>query len=447
MRIMIVGAGQVGYFLSERLSVEGQEVVLVDRDADKLRVIERDLNIMTVQGSGASIRVLEEAGIDRTDLLIAVTDSDEVNLVSCIISKDYKVKTRIARVRNEDFYTPGSALSRAALGIDFLISPDIAMAEEIVKLSTRSEAFEIVEFAGGQVVLLGYVVHADNPLCGRRLMDISGLTGIIVSIVRGDETIIPRGYDRIEEGDKIYLVTRDRDIPQVEALFNVAGNPPRRVFVIGGGRIGFLVARRFEQMGIDVVVVEKDPERCAFLAENLESSVVLNSHGLEAHDMIEEGIDRADLVVSVTGKDSINILSSLLAKHHGADKCITHITRPDFVPMLDELGIDVAMSPRLVAANMILRFVRGGSTVAVATLLANDAEVMEVRVPDAKGMVGVPLRELQVPAGAIIGAVIRGREVIIPRGDSPLARNDNLVVFFSREAMASVHEFFMIEQG
>ncbi len=447
MRIMIVGAGQVGYFLSEKLSVEGQEVVLVDRDADKLRVIERDLNIMTVQGSGASTRALEDAGIDRTDLFIAVTDSDEVNLVSCIISKEYKVKTRIARVRNEDFYASGSALSREALGIDFIISPDIAMADEIVKLSTRSEAFEVVEFAGGHVVLLGYVVHADNPLCGRRLFEISGLAGIIVSIVRGEETIIPRGHDRIEEGDKIYLVTRDQDIPSVESLFNVASNPPRRVFIIGGGKIGYLLARRLEQMDIGVVVVEKDPDRCDFLAENLDNSVILNSHGLEAHDMLEEGVDRADLVVSVTGKDSINILSSLLAKHHGAAKCITHITRPDFIPMLDELGIDVALSPRLVAANMILRFVRGGSTVAVATLLANDAEVMEVRVPDSDRIVGVPLRELEIPEGAIIGAVIRGREVIIPRGDSTLAHNDNLVVFFNREAMSAVHDFFRIEQA
>ncbi len=445
MRIMIVGAGQVGYFLSEKLSVEGQEVVLVDRDGERLRTIERELNIITVEGSGASTRIIEDAGIDHTDLFIAVTDSDEVNLVSCILSKEYNVATRIARVRNEDFYSSGSALSREALGIDFLISPDLAMAEEIVKLSTRSGAFEVLEFAGGHVVFLGYVVHDYNPLCGKVLFDLRGLPGVIVSIVRGEDSIIPRGHDRIEAGDKLYLVTRGEDIPVVESLFNVASNPPQRVFVIGGGRIGYLVARRFEAMGIGVIVVEKNPDRCAFLAENLDTTMVLNSHGLEAHDMLEEGIDRADLVVSVTSKDSINILSSLLAKHHGAAKCITHITRPDFIPMLDDLGIDVALSPRLVAANMILRFVRGGSTVAVATLLANNAEVMEIRVPDREGVVDLPLKDLSVPAGAIIGAIVRGREVIIPRGDTTLREDDNLIVFFNRESMAAVHDFFRVD--
>ena len=444
MRIMIVGAGQVGYYLAQKLSVEGQNVVLVDRDASKLRILERELNILTVQGSGASTRVLEEAGIDQTDLFIAVTDSDEVNLVACIISKEYNVKTRIARVRNEDFYTQGSALSQQSLGIDLLISPDLAMTEEIIKLATRSEAFEVAEFAGGQVVLLGYVVHEDNPCVGKRLFNIRGLKGVIVAMLRGETTIIPRGEDEIHVDDKIYLVTRKNDIPEVESLFNVASNPPKRVFIIGGGRIGYLLARRMERMKIDVRIVEKDYERCNFLTENLEHSVVLHSHGLEAHDMLEEGVDRADLVVSVTNKDSVNILSSLLAKHHGAGKCITHIFRPDFIPMLDALGIDVALSPRLVAANMILRFVRGGGTIAVATLLASNAEVIEIKVPEKGSFLDIPLKNLHVPRGAIIGAIVREGRVLIPFGETVLWPDDNLIVFFTSDSMAAVHEFFEI---
>jgi len=448
LRIMIVGAGQVGRHLCEKLSVEGQEVVLVDQDDSKLRRLERELNILPVQGSGASTRVLEEAGIDKTDLFIAVTDSDEVNLVACIISKQYNVKTRIARVRNEDFYSKDSALSEKALGIDLLISPDHAMADEIVRLSIFSEAFEVAEFAGGHVVLLGYVVHDCNPCIGVPLEQLktaeSGLRFVIAAIVRGDTTIIPRGSDKVEEGDKIYIVVQKSDISAVEPfLFNCTSKAPERVFVIGGGSIGCQVARQLEEKGVNVRLVEKDPHRCDTVTEQLDDTVVLNFDGLEAHDLLDEGIDRADLVISVTNSDTSNILSSLLAKHHGAKKCITHITRPDFIPLLGKLGIDVALSPRLVAANMILRFVRGGgSIVSVATLLGSDAEVVELKVPDSEKFRGMPIKSLYFPRGSIVGAIVRENEVIIPSGETTVEADDSLVVFFTKEAQQVIEATF-----
>lgn len=446
---MIVGAGQVGHHLSEKLSVEGQEVVLVDQSEKKLRRLERELNILPVHGSGASAKVLEEAGIDKTDLFIAVTDSDEVNLVACIISKQYNVKTRIARVRNEDFYSQGTPLSKKALGIDLLISPDLAMTEEILQLSIMSGAFEVAEFGRGQVELLGYVAQKEYPCIGLSLQDLKELQGlydfVIVAIIRDNTTIIPRGSDKIEVGDKIYLVMRKRDIQAIEQLlFNFTSQVPNQVFIIGGGSIGLLVARQMEQKKINVKLVEKDQTRCEFLAEQLDQTIVLNCDGLEAQDLLDEGIDQADLVISVTGSDTTNILSSLLAKHHGAKKCITHITSPGFIPMLGTLGIDVPLSPRQVAANMILRFVRGGGkTVNVATLLGSDAEVIELEVPDREKYVDMPLKYLDFPRGAIVGAILRnGDEVIIPSGNTILQPGDNLVVFFSKDAVQAVESFF-----
>jgi trk system potassium uptake protein TrkA len=445
---MIVGAGQVGYHLSEKLSVEGQEVVLVDQDEAKLRRIERDLNILPVHGSGASARILEEAGIDQTDLFIAVTDSDEVNLVACIISKQYKVKTRIARVRNEDFYSPGTQLTEKALGIDLLISPDLAMTEEIMRLTRISQAFEVAEFAGGQVELLGYVVHEGYPCEGSTLQDLKALQGlydfVVVAITRGEETIIPRGKDTIQKGDKIYLVMRKKEMPAIEQLlFNATSQVPKQVFIIGGGTIGYLVAREMEQKKINVRLVEKDPARCQFLSEQLENTVVLNSDGLEAQDLLDEGIDQAELVIAVTNSDTTNILSSLLAKHHGAKKCITHITNPGFTPMLGKLGIDVPLSPRQVAANMILRFVRaGGRIVNVATLLGSNAEVIELKVPKKEKFVNLPLKLLNVPLGSIVGAIIRGVQVIIPSGQTLLQPEDNLVIFFRQHCLQAVENLF-----
>ena len=442
MRIMIVGAGQVGKFLTEKLSVEGQEVVLVDRDEGLLRRLERQLNILPVQGSGSSAKVLERAGIDKTDLFIAVTDSDEVNLVACIISKQYNVKTRIARVRNEDFFGSGGPLSEKALGIDLLISPDLAITEEIIRLATMSEAFEVAEFAGGQVVLLGYVVHENNPCLGRRLMELEGLHGIMVAIVRSGRTIIPRGDDQIEVGDKIYLVVRRSDVQGVEELFAFASRAPRQVFIIGGGSIGFMVARAMERQRINVRLFERDAARCEYLTEHLDRTVVLHADGLEAQTLCDEGIDQADLIISVTNSDTTNILSSLLAKYHGAKKCITHITRPDFIPMLGNLGIDVALSPRLVAANMILRYVRGGSILSVATLLGSNAEVVEVRVPEKRHFADKELKTLNFPIGAIVGAIVRDREVIIPKGNTRLQHGDQLIIFFVKDARQAVEAFF-----
>ncbi len=445
---MIVGAGEVGRHLCEKLSVEGQEVVLVDEDEAKLRRLERDLNILPVHGSGASMRVLEEGGIDRTDLFIAVTDSDEVNLISCILSKQYDVESRIARVRNEDFYSQGEQGPEDPLDIDLLISPDLAMAEEILRLSALSDAFDVAEFADGQVELLGYEVYKGNPTVGKTLQQIQAMQSqnnfVIAAIIRGKHTIIPRGDDVITASDKIYMVARKKDIDDVEAVFQFTSQMPKDVFIIGGGIIGYTVAKELEKKKINVRLIEKNAARCDWLTGQLDKTVVLNFDGLEAHDLVEEGIDQAGLVISVTSSDTTNILSSLLAKHHGARKCITKISKPDFIPMLGKLGIDVGLSPRKVAADMILRFVRGGGKIlSVATLLGADAEVMEILVTeDREDLTKIPLMELSFPREAVLGAIVRKKKVIIPSGQTKLKTGDTLVIFFASQAMEQVQAYF-----
>jgi len=443
---MIIGAGQVGRHLSRKFSAEGQDVVLIDRNESRLRRLERELNILAVHGSGASIRILEDAGIDKTDLFIAVTDSDEVNLVACLLSKKYNVKKRVARVRNEDFLSADAPLNEKALGIDMLISPDRAMTDEIMQLITVSEAFDTAEFADGQVVLLGYVIHENNPCAGLSLQKLKQIKGsyryVVAAIIRDDTTIIPGGDDRIEVGDKVYIMVRKQDIAEVENMFNLASKLPELVFIIGGGTIGFYVAKRLEALGINVRLVEEDADHCDYLTENLENTLVLNFDGLEAHVLLEEGIEKADLIITVTDSDASNILSSLLAKHHGAKKCITKINRHDFIPLLGKLGIDVALSPREVAADMILRYVRRGAIVSVTTILGSDAEVIELKVPDRPKFKDVPLKSLFFPKGAVVGAIVRDKQVYIPSGETTLQPDDNLIIFFTKEAIQHVEAFF-----
>ena len=447
MRILIVGAGLVGYSLCSKFSLEGHQVTLIDNDDEKLKDIDKELNILTVHGSGASARILAEAGIATVDLFIAVTNSDEVNLVSCIMSRQYDVKKRIARVYNEDYLTPGLSLNEESLGIDLLISPKWAITDEIIKRIHASAAFDTADFANGTIKLLGYIIGEDNPFIGKSLIEIGkpaedSYQFVITAIIREGKTIIPRGDDTLFVGDRIYLMMRKCDVYEVEKLFRFTRHAPNHIFIIGGGDTGYLLARQLEELNLKVKLIEPNLERCKYLSENLANTIVLNCDGLDAHNMLEEGIDLADLVISVTESDTTNILSSLLAKHHGAKRCITKIDRNDFIPLLGKLGIDVALSPLQVAADMILRYVRRGSIVSVATLLDSDAEVMEVTVPNNKAISNQSLKNCAWPLHSVVGAVVRDNSGFIPTGDTIILPGDNLVVFFTQKAAKAVEERF-----
>jgi trk system potassium uptake protein TrkA len=443
---MIIGAGEVGYYLSERFSGEGHDVVLIDQNVEKLRRLEKGLDVLTVKGNGASAHVLEKAGIEQSDLFIAVTDIDEVNLVSCMIAREYGVERRVARVRNEEFFSEGAPLNQQRLGLDLLINPDIVMAEEIVRLTDLSEAFGVIEFAHGQVELVGYRIQKKNPIVGKSLVQLGKMKGdlgfVIVAIVRGEETVIPRGDDIIAADDRIFVVARRTDVSAIEKLMNLRSQAPKKVFIIGGGRLGLIVARQLETRNIDIRLLEIDADRCQILSEVLEKTIVLNSDGLQTQEMVEEGVGEADLVISVTGNDTTNLLSSLLAKHHGARKCITRIQRPDFVPLLSKLGIDVALSPRVLVARAILKFIRRGAILSVATLLETDSEVLELVVPDKSPICDILLKDLDFPQKANIGAIIRNGKSIVPTGSNKLKSGDNIIVFALKGAVKDVERFF-----
>ncbi|WP_022852589.1 Trk system potassium transporter TrkA [Thermodesulfatator atlanticus] len=447
LKVIIVGAGEVGYYLADRLSLEGHDIVVIDRDEEKIKRIERLLNVMAIEGSGASAKVLEGAGIKDTDLFVAVTNSDEINLISCLLAREYGVPRKVARVRSEDYLSADSPLNEQKLGIDLIINPARVLADEIVRLAEITEATDWAEFARGKVVLMGYMVKEGSPLAGLSLADLRELRAlydfVIVAIIRNNGTIIPSGADIIHPGDKIFVIAKKKDIPAIETLLGFSTARPDRVFIIGGGQVGAWVAQALESKKIEVYLVEKDEERCEELAESLKQTIVLNLDGLDAQELKKEGIDQADLVITVTDVDTVNILGALLAKHHGTKKCIVRIDRPDFIPLLGSLGIDVALSPRLLAANQILRFVRRGQIISVATFLVSDAEVVEMVVPEKETFSeGRKIQDINFPKGAIIGAVYRAGEVIIPKGETPLYPGDDLVIFAKREALSKLEKIF-----
>lgn len=449
MKILIVGAGQVGYFLCERLSFEGHEVTLIDRDPEHLRRAQDRLNVLGLQGNGASAETLEQAGIKDCDIFIAVADLDEINILACLLAREYGVATRIARVKSIEYTGGGAVLSKEKLGIDLMINPEDAVAEELVKIACRSGAFDVAEFVEGQIQFLGYRIGEDSPLCELTLRELGEIRGIyrfvVTAISRGGRTIIPRGDDTIQAGDSIFIFAHQKDLPTIQYMMQLKEEKTRRnrrIFILGGGRIGLHIAEELERLRFEVRLVERDEARCEKLSAKLKRTMVIHAEGTEIDTLIEEGVERADVFIAVTGNDESNILCSLLARQHGARRVMALVNKPELLTLAGSLGIDACVSPRLAAAGAILKYVRRGEVISLATIEGSNAEVLEIEVKAGRQVIGKELKTLHFPQGAIIGAIVRGQNYEIPTGDSTLAAGDRVVIFAMPGALAKVERFF-----
>ncbi|PNU18705.1 Trk system potassium transporter TrkA [Geothermobacter hydrogeniphilus] len=449
MKILIIGTGQVGFFLCERLSLEGHEVTLIDRDGESLKRAEDRLNVLGIEGNGASAEVLEQAGIKETDIFIAVTDLDEVNILACLLAREYQVKTLVARVKSIEFSGRRAVLSKEKLGIDLLINPEDAVAEEIIKIAHRSGTFDVAEFVEGQIQFLGYRITAENPLCNLTLRELGALRGIyrfvVTAISRDGKTIIPRGDDVIQEGDRIFIVVHQNDLPAIQYMLEQKEekkNRRRRAFILGGGHIGLHVAAGLEKLGFDVRLIDRDEKRCEKLSASLRRTLVIHAEGTDVRTLCEEGINDADFFIAVTENDESNILCSLLARQHGVRRTLTLVNQPELLNLAPSLGIDACVSPRLAAASAILKYVRRGDIISLAAIEGSNAEVLELEVKADSQVINTPLRNLHFPAGAIIGAIVHDRTYEIPTGESRLQAGDRVVIFAMPEALAKVETFF-----
>ena len=449
MKILIIGAGQVGYFLCERLSLEGHEVTLIDRDSDHLQRTQDRLNVMGIVGNGASAESLEQAGIKDTEIFIAVTDMDEVNILACLLAREYGVPTRVARVKSIEYSGGGAVLSKEKLGIDLLINPDDAVAEEISKIACRSGAFDVAEFVEGQIQFIGYRIGESSPLCDLTLKELGEIRGIyrfvVTAISRGDKTIIPRGDDTIQAGDRIFIFAHQKDMPAIQYMLKleeeqVSKKP--RIFILGGGHIGLRIAEMLEKRRFDVRLVDRNENRCHKLSAKLNRTMVIHADGTDIRTLIDEGVENADVFIAVTDNDETNILCSLLCKKHGARRALALVNNPELVNLAPTLGLDASVSPRLAAAGAILKYVRRGGVISLATVEGSNSEVLEIEVKQGSGIENKALQDLHFPAGAIIGAIVRGTTYEIPSGESRLKEGDRVVIFALPGALAKVERFF-----
>lgn len=446
MNVIVVGAGEVGYHIAERLSREGHDVTVIEKNRDKAQVLKAKLNALVVRGSAASAEVLKEAGIDEAELFIAVTDQDEVNLVACLLAHESGAKRIVARIKSLEYSGTEWAQNAPKMGIDLLINPQQVVADELYRIVSYTAASEAAEFADGRVVFLGYLIGRGSPLAGIKLKELAGIRGIyrmiIAAIARKHETIIPHGDDTIEEGDIVYFVCNKRDLPAINYLFEFEKEPPKKVFILGGGRVGEALARNLAGLGLRVKLIERDPDLCARLAEELDNVVVLNTDGTDVETLNHEGIAECDAYVGVTPDEQANILCSLLAKSYGAKRAIALVGRHELVALAPSLGVDACVSSRQATASAVLKYVRPLGVASLVTIEHSNSEVLEVVVPSESPIAGKPLKDLRIPRGMIVGVIVRGDQTVIPGGSDHLEPGDHVIVFALADAIAGVESFF-----
>ena len=449
MRIAIIGAGKVGYQLVESLVKENHDILVVDTNQDVLDKINDNFDVLTKRGNGISSSLLKGLGIEGWDLFIAVTDSDEANIVACITSKKLGVKTAIARVRNPE-YVVELDFMRSSLGIDYIINPEYATACEIIRLLLNTYASYAADFAKGQVRMSEIIIESASVFAGKQIKDLKLPPGVVITaITRSGEVIIPNGFDYIMPDDTLYIMGEKSVVDRVakNAGAHIVNNRVKNVMIIGGGRIGYYLAKGLEHLDINVKIIEQDLERCKELAEGLDNALVLHGDGTDLTLLKAENIEGMDAFLAVTGYDEENLMVSVLAKRMGAKKVIAKVSRSNYTSVLETIGIDNAVSPKLITASDILRIVRGGSIVSISLLIGGRAEVLEIIPQEGAPILDKPLKELGIPKGIIIGAILRHGKVIIPNGDAVIKASDRVIVFTLDSRVDKVTKLFGCKRG
>lgn len=445
MKIVIIGAGEVGFYLAKRLSYEKHDLVLIDIDPEKCARVQEALDVGVVQGNASSQSVLKEAGLESSDLLIAASGVDEVNILACMIASKMGVKRRVARVRNPEYYHPSSILKPADLGVDLFIHPEEEVIEEVARLLMRASASEVIEFEQGKVLLVGLKLDPNCPNLNKPLKDIGTeeerKNFRVVAMLKGEKTIIPTGEDYFNKNDQVFVITKRDYLTQVLALTGKIDEKLERIMILGGGRIGRGLAEKLEKK-IEVTLIESNREKSIQIASQLKRTSVYQADGTEIDTLAREGLLNMDAFIAVTSDDEINILSCLLAKHLGIHKTIALVNKQTYLPLLPVIGIDSTVNVRIATGSAILRFIRRGAILSAATLHGIDAEAIEFEIPKSNKLVGKPLKDLGLPRGAIIAAIVRGDDVIIPYGNSVMKPGDKAIVVVLHQVIPSIEKKF-----
>jgi trk system potassium uptake protein TrkA len=452
LKIIILGAGQVGGTLAEHLASEANDITVVDTDQDRLRALGDRLDIRTVHGRGSFPTVLRQAGADDADMLVAVTSSDETNMVACQVAYTlFQTPTKIARVRESAYLTRSGLFANAAIPVDVLISPEQVVTHYIKRLIEYPSALQVIDFAGGKVQMVAVKAYYGGPLVGQQLRQLRthmpNVDTRVAAIFRRDRPIIPQGDTVIEADDEVFFIAAKADIRAVMGEMRRLDESYKRIVIAGGGQIGERLAEAIENR-YQVKIIEMNPARCRHLSDTLNNTVILQGSSSDRDLLMEENIENADLFLALTNDDEANIMSSLLAKRLGAKKVMTLINNPAYVDLVQGGEIDVAVSPQLATIGTLLAHVRRGDIVSVHSLRRGAAEAIEIVAHgDAKSskVIGKAIMHINLPPGTTIGAITRAEQVLIAHDSTVIESGDHVIMFLvDKKYIRDVERLFQV---
>ncbi|HKX45605.1 MAG TPA: Trk system potassium transporter TrkA, partial [Planctomycetota bacterium] len=450
MDIVIVGAGEVGLHLADVLSRERHRVRVVDSDPDKVRRVRETLDVQALDRDGTAAEALTEAGTPQADLFVAVTDDDRTNMLACVLARGLGASRVILRVKDTTRLEGFHYFYKRTLGYDAVLATDELAAEEVLNTVREQHALEVESFADGRVQLRRLRLREASELTSAPLSELELPGGLLVAAIQRQERFfVAHGGDRLEPEDQVYLIGRAADLDQFELLSGARKLGRRSVVVMGGGRIGARLVQKLEGVpGVSVRVLERDPARAREISTLFGPNVmVLVGDAMDLDLLHEERIDEANVFIAATGDDEDNIMACQLAKSHGVERTVALVNKPSYIKLYDLLGIDFAISPRLLCANRILRVVRAGSINSVAVIGDGRAEILEIEARLRAGRGARKVKNLSLPRGVVIAAVVHGEDVVVPRGDTPIHDGDRLIVFTLPEHVEELSRLFRESEG
>jgi len=453
MNVLILGAGEVGFHIASRLASEGNNVSVIDNDATRLQRVADTMDVKTILGHATHPSVLAQAGAANAELLIAATLSDETNMLACQVAHSlFKVTTKMARIRESDYVNHPHLFGRDELPIDLIISPEREAAKSIIKRFQIASAVDAQDFADGKVQLLGMRILPKSELAGIALNELSEVLGDLRAYVVAHEHNrhwrVPKPDTVLLAGDSLYLAVAKHEVDALLSCVGIEDNEKRltqrNALIVGGGHVGYIVAQQLEKMGVSVKIIEHNPMRAEWLAEHLDDTVVIHGNALDRQLLEEEAIDNMDDFLALTNDDETNILGSLIAKKYKVPHIVTLVNRAVYSDLMREMGLEITVSPRLTTASAILRHVRKGRIFGLSSLGDGTLEVLEAEAMKTSAILFTPLSELKLPENTVIGAIIRGDEVIIPDGNSTVEPLDHVLLITPGNALREVEKLFEV---
>ncbi len=453
MKVIICGAGQVGFGIAERLAAEQNDVTVIDSSPVLVQTITESLDVKGIVGHGSHPDIIQRAGGEDADMIIAVTFTDEVNMMACQVAHSlFNIPTKIARVRAQSYLQTmwSNLFSRDNLPIDVIISPEMAVSEMVLRRLSLPGAFETINFIDDKVIVMGITCEEDCPVVNTPLEQLTelfpDLDAVVVGISRDGRLFVPHSADQMLVGDDVFLVAERSQAERTLGIFGHEEKQARRIIIAGGGNVGYYVASKLEahQSRTQVKLIEFNRDRAVYIADRLRKAVVLNGNALEAELLREAGADETEAFVALTNDDKVNILSALMAKQEGAGAVLSLVNNSDYNPMLRSLGIDAYISPRATTISAILQHVRRGRIRGVHSIQNGQAEVLEAEALETATLVGKTLREADLPDGMRIGAIVRDGTVVIPDGDVEFKPHDRIVIFALAEQVREVEHMFRV---